>query len=180
MRTQATIAVVLCVGAVAASATAFAQDMRPSTFGKAAAEADFPVYKPQRTLGLKARVITVANTCVPDAGKRMVIANYGRPGGGGPQLGIWQAKPFVCGNAGESRPYRTVRIHHQKVQVRVSCESPEPECKLNKGRIHSFLLDMRLHTGPNHRLTAIGMLSSEVSFARFVRVARSLRRVKPD
>jgi hypothetical protein len=39
---------------------------------------------------------------------------------------------------------------------------------------------MRLRSGAQHRLTAIGMFSSQVPFSRFVRVARSLRRVKPD
>jgi hypothetical protein len=178
VRAQVSVAAVACVGALAAAAPTFGQDQQKSTFGQAAAEADFPVFKPQRTLGLKARVVTVANLCVPEVGKRMVIANYGRRSGRGPQIGIWQAKPFVCGDPGESRPYRSVRIRHRNVQVRVSCESPEPQCKLHKGRIHSFLLRMPVRSG--NRVTAIGMLSSHVRFARFVQVARSLRRVPPD
>jgi hypothetical protein len=162
------------------TASGLAQDEQHVTFAQAAAQADFPVFEPLRTLGLKARVVTVANMCVPTGGERMVIASYGRRSGRGPQIGIWQAKPFVCGDPGESRPYRTVRIRHRAVAVRVSCESPEPQCRLHEGRTHSFVLLMRVRSGKRHRLTSIEMLSSHVPFARFVRAARSLRRVKPD
>ena len=63
--------------------------------------------------------------------------------------------------------------------ARVFCESPEPECKLHKGRSHGFVLQLRVRSGEHHRLTAIGLESNHVSFAAFVRMARSLRRVRP-
>lgn len=107
----------------------------------------------------------------------MLIAGYGRCSGQGPQFRVLEVKPFVCGDPGESRPFRTVRIQGRKVSVRAECESPEPECKLYKGRKHGFVAQLRLRSGAEHRLTAIGLQSSNVSFESFVRMARSLRRI---
>ena len=59
--------------------------------------------------------------------------------------------------------------------MRASCESAEPECALHKGRKHSFVALLRVRTGAKHRLTAIGLQSSNVSFNAFVRMARSQR-----
>jgi hypothetical protein len=176
MRSRLFAAVVVCL---VVQAPVYAQDQQKSTFGEAAAQVDFPVFKPHRTLGLNARVSTVANSCVPSGDKRMVIAQYGRKSGSGPQFLIYEAKPFVCGDPGESRPYRKVRIRHRRVLARVFCESPEPECKLHKGRSHGFVVQLRIRSGKHHRLTAIGLESNNVPFRAFVRMARSLRRVKP-
>ena len=136
------------VGLLSAVPAAVAQDEQNTTFAEAAALVDYPVFAPQRVLGLRARVVTVRNLCVPAPDKRMLIAGYGRRSGQGPQFRVLEAKPFVCGDPGESRPFRTVRIHGRKVPVRVECESPEPECKLNKGRKHGYVAQLRLRSGP--------------------------------
>jgi hypothetical protein len=179
MRSRVSLAatVVGLVGLLLAVPAAVAQDEQETTFAEAAASVDYPVFAPRRVLGLRPRVVTVRNLCVPTPDKRMVIARYGRRSGRGPQFGVLEAKPFVCGDPGESRPFRTVRIHGRNVPVRVECESPQPECKLHKGRKHGFVAQMRLRSGAKHRLTAIGLFSSHVSFESFVRMARSLRRV---
>jgi hypothetical protein len=171
------VAVAVCL---ALPAPALAQDVQKTTFGRAAAQVDYPLFQPTRTLGLKAHVTSVLNGCVKGANPREILARFGKPSGHGPQLGLYQARPYYCGDPGESRPYRTVRVLHRKVTISAYCESAEPECKLFKGRTHGFVLVMRLRTGKQHRLTGIGLESSNISFRQFVRVARSLRRVKPD
>jgi hypothetical protein len=174
-RVSVAAAVVGLVGLLGIVPAAMAQDEQKATFAEAAALVDYPVLAPHRVLGLSPRVVTVANECVQPPGKRMLIAGYGRKSGHGPQFRVLEAKPFVCGDAGESRPFRSVRIRGHKVHVRVECESPEPECKLHKGRKHSFVALLRVRSGPAHRLTAIGLQSSHVSFNAFARMARSLR-----
>jgi hypothetical protein len=180
MRARVSVAAVVLgvVGLLWAATAAVAQDEQKATFAEAAALVDYPVLAPHRVLGLRPRVVTVSNLCVTSGGKRMVIAGYGRRSGRGPQFRILEAKPFVCGDAGESRPFRTVRIRGHRVAVRASCESPEPECALHTGRKHTFVALLRLRTGAKHRLTAIGLQSSHVSFNAFVRMARSLRPVR--
>jgi hypothetical protein len=171
---------VVVAACLALPAPALAQDVQKTTFGRAAAQVDYPLFKPTRTLGLKAHVTSLLNGCVKGANPREIIARFGKPSGHGPQLGLYQARPYYCGNPGESRPYRTVRILHRKVQVNAYCESAEPECKLFKGRTHGFYIVMHLGSGKKDRLTGVDLESSNVSFRKFVRVARSLRRVKPD
>jgi len=75
---------------------------------------------------------------------------------------------------GDPRRYRKVRIL-RTVWAFAFCET---QCALVKGRSHSAV-QLRVRTGPARRLTAIGMIASPMSFKRFLRAARSLRRVKP-
>ncbi len=171
---------VVVVACLAVPASALAQDAQTTTFGRAAAQVDYPLFKPTRTLGLKVHVTSLLNGCVKGTNPREIVARFGKPSGHGPQLGLYQARPLYCGNPGESRRYRSVRILHRKVPVHAYCETAEPECKLLKGRTHGFYIAMRVRTGKKHRLTGIDLESSNISFHQFVRVARSLRRVKPD
>jgi hypothetical protein len=165
----------ICVLCTAGPARA--QEEQKATFPEAAALADFPVYKPHRTLGLKARVTTVRNTCV-SVNRRELVVHYGRSGGNGPHVTLYETKPYVCGDAGERRLYRKVRILGHRVRVEAGCEtSLPPTCGLRKGGKHFFIVQMRVRL--HHRLTAIGMTSDNLSFKRFVRMARSLRPVKP-
>jgi hypothetical protein len=168
------VAVLTVAGLLLADGPAAAQ--APVTWDEAAALAGFPVYKPARTFGLKARVEAPLNECV-GTGKRMVTAGYGAAAGGRPRIMIWQAAPYPCGDPGESRPYRTVRIRGRKVQVRAFCETLNPRCALRRGQRHSWLLWLRWRGGERHTLTVIEMTGSHVPFKRFVAVARSLRRV---
>jgi hypothetical protein len=85
----------------------------------------------------------------------------------------------VCGDPGEARRYRKVRILHRTVWAFAFCESAAPECALVRRRVHSWLVRLRVRTDTPRRLTAIGMIASHMSFKRLVRAARSLRRVKP-
>lgn len=170
------IAVAVCL---ALPAPARAQDVQETTFGRAAAQVEYPLFKPTRTLGLKVHVTSLLNTCAKGANPREILATFGKPTGHGPQLHLYQARPYYCGNPGEALPYRTVRVLHRRVRVYAYCEAL-PRCRLIAGRKHGFLLGLHLRAGKQHRRTSVFLDSSDVSFRRFVRVARSLRRVKPD
>ena len=175
MRSALGVVTVICV--LCTAGPALAQEEQKATFPEAAALADYPVYKPHRTLGLKARVTTVRNTCV-SVNRRELVVHYGRPAGHGPHVTLYETKPYVCGDAGVRRLYRKVWILGHRVRVEASCEtSLPPACGLRKGATHGFILNLRVRR--HHRLTSIGMISDHLSFRRFIRMARSLRPVKP-
>lgn len=167
------VAGVLLVGAGGGEAKA-----ATTTWDQAAALADFPVYMPTRTLGLKTSGADAEqNECLPDRRTVMVTGGFGKPSGKGPQIRFWQANPYVCGNPGLSLNYRKVRIRGRKVQVQAFCEGSSDPCTLKPGRKHAWLLWLRLRGGKDRRLTVIEMVGSKMTFGQFVRVARSLRRV---
>ena len=125
MQGRVPVAVTVGLGALlslAAQASAQVPQPLKVTWGEAASLADYPVFRPNRALGLKARVAAPVNSCV-QGGKVMVVANYGRASGKGPQIGLWQAKPYVCGDPGEARRYRKVRILHRTVWAFAFCET---------------------------------------------------------
>ena len=182
MHGRAPVVVTVSLGALlsfASSASAQLSQPLKVNWRQAAALATYPVYKPTRAFGLKARVTAQANGCVPDEGKVQVVANYGRRSGKGPQLGLWQANPYVCGDPGEARLYRKVRIRDRTVWVWAFCETPYPACALIHGRSHGWLVRLRLRAGKPRTLTDVEMIGSHITVRRFIRAARSLRRVKP-
>jgi hypothetical protein len=67
MRSYVPVAAV-CVGMLLACAGPAGAQEDHLTFAQAASLADYPVYKPHRTVSLPVRVRTVANTCVAPAG----------------------------------------------------------------------------------------------------------------
>ena len=141
------IAVAVCL---ALPAPALAQDVQETTFGRAAAQVEYPLFKPTRTLGLKVHVTSLLNTCAKGANPREILATFGKPTGHGPQLHLYQARPYYCGNPGEALPYRTVRVLHRRVRVYAYCEAL-PRCRLIAGRKHGFLLGLHLRAGKQHR-----------------------------
>ena len=106
-------------------------------------------------------------------------ATFGRRSGNGPQLGVWEAHPSICGDPGQAGPYRRVRIRGRAVWVYAFCEVTGSECRPPAGRERAWLLRLRLRTGTPRRLTAVGLTGSGMSLRQFVRAARSLRSVAP-
>jgi hypothetical protein len=174
MLRRTTVAALVAVGGLLLGAgPAAAQGPSATAWDDAAASADFPVYRPTRTLGLTAAVDV--RGCLE--GTSMVAAEFGPPRSRkGPRFAVWQAQS-PCGNPGLSLVYRKVRIHGRTVQLRASCEVSFDPCTLKPGRKHSWLLWLRFRGGEDRKLTVIEMFGRGMTAKRFLRVARSLRRV---
>lgn len=171
------VAVSVSVGVLAGGANPAAAQLPANqrfTWREAAALADYPVYRPARALGLAARV-TTQQAC-PTVGKVEVVADFGKRSGKGPQLRMLEARPFVCGDPGQMTRYRKVRIRHRTVWVLAACEVRGSQCRVIKGGNPGWYVSQRRRSGG--RRVEVGLYGSGLSFRAFVRVARSLTRVK--
>ena len=171
------VAVSVSAGVLAGAANPAAAQLPAKqrfTWRQAAALADYPVYRPTRALGLAARV-TTQQAC-PTVGKVEVVADFGKRSGQGPQLRMLEARPSVCGDVGQMTRYHKVRIHHRTVWVLAACEVRGSQCRVIKGSDPAWYVSQRRRSGG--RRVEVGLYGSGLSFRAFVRVARSLTRVK--
>jgi len=145
-------------------------------WAQAAAMAEFPVLRPARTFGLKARVTAERDGCAAAMGKVKVTvhARFGRRSGHGPQLEVFEARPRVCGDPGQVARVRKVRIGGRSVWLYAFCEVVGGTCRPPAGQ-RAWLVQLRVRSGSARRLTAVGLTGDHVPARRFVRAARSLR-----
>jgi hypothetical protein len=144
-----------------------------TTFDQAAADMDFPVYKPADTLGLKLTALSVP-TCELDTTTGLrVAAAYGNRRSSRGFVSIAESFP-LCGNAGEERVVRRVRIGGARVAVAVRCRPTSCHVTAKDGPRLGFRLLWRKGS------TFIDLRSRHLSLAKVLRVARSLTRVRLD
>jgi hypothetical protein len=150
---------VLLVGMVfAASAGA---DM---TWDQAAAEADFPVYEPTQTLGLKlSRLAIVACDARAMVGTP-VAAEHGKRRSRRGWFSVTESFP-VCGHAGAQRVVRRVTINRVNVEVAVNC--PVTPCRVTAADGVRMGFRLRWRKGVTRR-TFIDLRSRRLSLARVV------------
>jgi hypothetical protein len=159
----------LCLGAPGAGAL-----VQTTTWDQAAGTAGFPVYKPARTLGLRARAVTL-NPC--GLNRSFVTAAWGAQGAQAtrrPRVDLFESSPDLCGNPGESHTVKTVRIHGVRARLNVYCSHSFPKCLHDRnGFRHGYLLVLRERR--NRATTWVVLESFHVHEAGFLRYARSLR-----
>ena len=94
-----------------------AQEPEPVTWDQAAATTHFPVWRPARTFGLRAKVFQ--HRC--DHGKVPDIVSVRWGGPRRKRFSLAQFFPRRCGDPGEARVVRTVRIGDERVAISVYC-----------------------------------------------------------
>jgi hypothetical protein len=136
-----------------------------ATWDEAAAFARFPVWRPERTLGLRASVGT--RNCEFGDVPQLVGARY-RKRGSRKQLSlVEQIAGFSCGNPEVWDDFRTVRIGGQRVLVR--------RATAVDGLSADLVQPARRWHGGTQRRTSIHAVSLHLKLREFVRMLRSLR-----
>jgi hypothetical protein len=154
---------------------ALAQQPERLSWDEAAALTHFPVWRPERTFGLRAKVFR--HTCdygdVPD----IVSARWGGPGR--KLFSLAEFFPQRCGDPGESRVVRTVRIRGERVAISVYCPTVACDVDVPDGRRWGYLADVRQPARPwwggGPRRTMLNAFGARMSLRAFVAMLRSLR-----
>jgi hypothetical protein len=171
----------LVVGLLAAGLSgappAVAQEPEPVTWDQAAATTHFPVWRPARTFGLRAKVFQ--HRC--DHGKVPDIVSVRW---GGPRRKLFSLAQFFprrCGDPGEARVVRTVRIGDERVAISVYCPTVACDVDVADGRRWGYLADVRQPARPwwggGPRRTMIHAYGVRMSLRDFLSMLRSLEAV---
>lgn len=167
------VTVAMTLAALLLMSLATAHASAQTTWQDAVARASYPVYQPASTLGLSAHV--TIGPC--GDGKVSVGATYSSSRSRkGPRLGIYEGSPYLCGNAGESNPIRTLSIKGARATLSVFCSHSPPHCDDTNGYRQGYLLIVR---NPGPQPTMVQLTGLHVGLTAFLRVARSLRLVRP-
>jgi hypothetical protein len=134
-----------------------------------ARKAPFPVYRPQRTLGLVFNGVQLAPFT------HCLGASWGNPRSGkGPHFNLDEpANTSRCGQPGVATQVATTTINHVKVEVLVQCPS-WPRCGVKNGSTNGFFLIFV----PESRHYAIQLTSRHISLSHFLEIAHSFTRVR--
>jgi hypothetical protein len=172
----AAVAAVAAMGAFTGSSGGTTRASRSATtWQEFGARVNFPLYQPTVTLGFKL-ALDGPFPC-GYGGIETIGAGYTKgTGRKAPVIGLAEAYPGICGNAGESTTVGSADINGVKVRVQVYCYSPGPKCTLKDGFTNGFLL--YLHQ-PGSKRTSIQADSRYVALDDFLKVLRSLTRVVP-
>jgi hypothetical protein len=131
----------------------------------AASVIGFPIYRPVQTLGLTSSEVTRE-----DCGEQgsSLSAWYGT---GRKRIGLFESSPQPCGNPGEARVVKRVRIDGRRVEVWVFCSNRTCRPRLKDGPKNGWLLYLRKGR------TLIQMTAVGLSYRELLRVAKSFERV---
>jgi hypothetical protein len=164
-------AVVLATGGVGAAADT------PMTWDQAAAQVKFPVYQPMKTLGLKPSSLAVSPCTAPPLPRSLVTAAYGNAKSRkGPSFGLIEAYPGACGNDGEAKSVRTVRVNGVRSSLLVNCVTLKCDVTIDDLYKNGFQLYVR---EPGAKRTRIELFGRHISLANVLKIARSLTKVTP-
>jgi hypothetical protein len=158
VRATAIVVAVLLLGGIGAARA------EAVTWDEAAAAQSYPVYQPARTLGLAGSVRT--DLCGPG----FITAKY-RARGHRARLQIDEGSPRICGNPGESRTVKRVRIRGHRTAIGVFCRNARCRMKVKDGERYGWV------AGVKAGRTLVVVQAFHVSLKTFLKIARSLERV---
>jgi hypothetical protein len=173
------LALIIGLALLGVAAPAQAQ-LTPSTFDQAAASFPYPVWKPARTLGMRASFSE--DVCGYGNTPQLAKVIYRKPHSQR-QLAIWEASPDMCGNPGEAEVVRRVRIRGVRANVWVNCFTPACHVKVSDGFRHGYLVTARLPARRSAntekaRRTVIQAMAGHMRLPAVLRMLRSLRPVR--
>src|SRR3954447_5502041 len=164
LRLLLTALLAACLLAPAAASAAGVE----TTWDQVAGDMDFPVYQPSDALGLKLTALSVP-TCERDTSNGVrVAAAYGNRRSSTGWFSVAESSP-LCGNAGEERVVRRVKVNGARVDVAVTCRPTSCHVTADDGPRLGFRLLWRKGTSNG---TFIDLRTRHLSLARVLRVAR--------
>lgn len=145
----------------------------PSEWDVAAATVGYPLWRPSETLGLGTGKVTI----LPCDGRHVTVG-AAWSARGGKRLAIHEAYPRPCGDAGEGRLLRTVRVGSTRVRVQVGCGA-DRRCRVTEadGPGNGFHLSLR---PAGAKRPFVEVEGTRLKLAALLRVVRSLARVPSD
>jgi hypothetical protein len=171
VRAARAAAVMVVVAAALATAVAAVGASGEAAWHAAASHARFPVYRPQRTLGLRFDGVGLTRYY------GCLVASWGNPRSAkGPHFALDEpGDTSRCGQPGVATKVATTVINHVQVPVLVQCPT-WPRCRIKNGSTNGeFLLFVPEHVSRHY---AIQLDSRHISLARFLEIAHSFTRVR--